>query len=305
MTYETQVVIKKPFDFEAYKGCIYSIFVNETNRLKSGKINLRFKRVSNYSKFTSQEAFVLEKAEQGLRGDEIILALLENFSDDLNEREARELVSKIANELEVERGVKKSDIKIKENPGFKTEITVDLETATLKVVTENINNINYLYTLPIYLDTIIRLTQDKKSTNYPVAEMNRLCGAEEQVDIYFPDITSSTELSAEEGEFAEIEGDESIGYVKYTEIEKEKPKGAFSLFFDEDESEESYESEGGNRTEFERKGFEIDFEGGQSSSEESVSSEPDKIFKNKLTYAGITVPSGISSSEESISYESD
>jgi hypothetical protein len=51
---------------------------------KGNTINLRFKRVSNYSKFNSQEAFILEKSEQGLRGDQIIEALLENFKDDLN-----------------------------------------------------------------------------------------------------------------------------------------------------------------------------------------------------------------------------
>ena len=33
--------------------------------------------------------------------------------DDLNETQAAELVAKIANELEVERGVRKTDIKIK------------------------------------------------------------------------------------------------------------------------------------------------------------------------------------------------
>jgi len=305
MTYQSLITITKSFDIESYKSCFYSIFVNESNRLKSDKINLRFKRVSNFSKFTSQEAFILEKSEQGLRGSEIIQALLENYPDDLNEEQARELVSKIANELEVERGVRKSDIKIKENPGFKTEITFNSETATLKIITENINNLNYLYTLPIYFDTMVRLTQDKTSTRYPISEINKLCGAEETVDVSFPDITSSTESSAEEGENAEIEGDETI---EYTKDEKEKPKGAFSLFFDED-SEENFESEKSNS------------KGGQSSSEESITSEssissdkstPSDINattlvvgkklpetsenpKQKLKYAGITVPSGISS----------
>ena len=301
MTYETQILITKNFDIEAYKGCFYSIFVNESNRLKTDKLNLRFKRVSNFSKFTSQEAFILEKSEQGLRGSEIIQALLENYPDDLNEQQARELVSKIANELEVERGVRKSDIKIKENPGFKTEITLDLETAALKIVTENINNLNYLYTLPIYLDTMVRLTQDKTSTRYPVAEINKLCGAEDIIDVSFPEITSSTESSTKEGENVEIEGDETIDYTKE---EPEKPKGAFSLFFDDDDSEESYETEGGKPL---------------SSSEESITSESDspKIVTaiqqatsdsddspvGKLKYGNVTVPSGVSS-DTSITSES-
>jgi hypothetical protein len=298
MTYETQIMITKPFDIQNYKGCIYSIFINETNPKKSNKINLRFKRVSNFSKFNSQEAFILEKAEQGVRGNEIIQDLLENFPDDLNEIQARELVAKVANELEVERGTRKSDIKIKDNPGFKTEIALDLETAVLKITTENINNINYLFTLPIYLDTMVRITQDKNSTNYPLSEIKRLCGGEESVDISIPDIISSSELSAKEGEEANIEGDESIEYIKYTEMEKEKPKGAFSLLFDEDESAETDETEGGDR-----KGFGIIIDGGQSSSQESESDEKSR----KLKYDNITVPSGISSpqklSEASISSE--
>jgi hypothetical protein len=302
MTYETQIMITKPFDIENYKGCIYSVFINESNRLKRDKINLRFKRISNFSKFTSQEAFILEKAEQGLRGNEIIQALIENFPDDLNQEQARELVAKVANELEVERGVRKSDIKIKNNPGFKTEIVLDLETAVLKIITENINNINYLFTLPIYLDTMVRITQDKNSTNYPASEIKKICGVQETTDISIPDIVSSTESSAKEGEEANIEGDESIEYIKYTEMEKQKPKGAFNLFFDEDYSGESYESEGGDR-----KGFGIIFDGGQSLSEDSITSESYENPK-KLKYGNITVPSGISSppeysSEKSISTE--
>ena len=95
---------------------------------KGNTINLRFKRVANYSNFTSQEAFILEKSEQGLRGDQIIEALLDNFTDELNRKEAEEMVRKIANELEIERGVRKSDIKIKNSPGFKTIISLEKET---------------------------------------------------------------------------------------------------------------------------------------------------------------------------------
>jgi hypothetical protein len=283
MTYETNILITKPFDIEKYKGCVSSIFIDETDRNKGNKINLRFKRVSNFSKFNSQQIFIFEKSQQGLRGQEIIQELIENFPD-LTQEEAVELVRNFARELDIERGVRKSDIKIKDNPGFKTEVSINLESATLKIVTENINNINYLYTLPIYFDTIIRLTQDKTSTNYPIADINRLCGAEETVDVTFPDITSSTEESFEEGEDAEIEGDESVSYKKFTEVEKDKPKGAFDLFFDDD-SEESYKSEGGKP------------------SEESITSESDDIPKKNLTYAGVTVPTGMSS-EESVTSES-
>jgi hypothetical protein len=284
MTYETNVSITKPFDIGKYKGCISSIFINESDKYKNNKLKLRFKRVSNFSKFTSIEAFILEQPSKGLKGSDIIQAVIDNFPD-LTQEEATELVRNVARELDVERGVRKSDIKIKENPGFKTEASVNLETATLKITTENINNMNYLYTLPIYLDTIIRLTQDKTSTKYPTSEINNLCGADTTFDISFPEIISATEGSFDEGETVEIEGDESVEYTKYSEITKEKPKGAFSLFFDEDESEESYKSEGG-----------------QPSSEESITTESDSGYQKKSTYNGITIPTGMSS-DDSISSE--
>ena len=206
ITYETNVVISKVFDIQPFTGCISSAFINETDRKKNDKISLRFKRVSNFSKFNSQEAFILEKAEQGLRGTEIIQELLANFPEDMTMEQAQELVRKVANELEVERGVRKTDIKIKDNPGFKTQINIDQETAILTVLTENINNLGYLNTLPIYLDTLIRLTQGKNLTNYPVDKIDNLCGLTDIVDITYPEFTSLAETSS----IVEIDGDESI-----------------------------------------------------------------------------------------------
>ena len=304
LTYQTQIYIKKAPDIESYRGCVSSVFINETNVFKSGTINLRFKRVSNYSKFNSIEAFILEKSEQGLRGEQIIGALLENFPEDLDRKQAIEIVSKIANELEIERGVRKTDIKIKNNPGFKTTIGLEQETGIITITTENLNNINYLNTLPIYLDTIVRLTQDKNSTNYPVKEINNLCSSGEKEDIVIDDIISSSEESADNSEVPSIEPEEEeVQYNKFKTVDISKPKGALSLFYDEDEGQDEEFEEG------ERKGLEIDFEGGNSES----SIESDKTEDSqKNTYDGVTVPSGVSSdsakessfsSEESIASE--
>jgi hypothetical protein len=98
---------------------------------------------------TSQEAFILEKSEQGYRGTEIIEALLDNFKDDLNRKQAEDLVKKVANEIQLEKGVKKTEIKIKDNPGFKTTITLNQQNGIITIIVENINDINYLLTIPI------------------------------------------------------------------------------------------------------------------------------------------------------------
>ena len=252
LTYETQIEIKKKFNLAKYKGCIYSVFVNETNALKEKGDNykLRFKRVSNFNKFTSQEAFVIEKIDQRLSHREIIDELVENYPNDLTFDQAKELISNILNEQQLEIGVRKTDIKIKNNPGFKIDVSVDLKTSILTIITENINNLNYLNTLPIYLDTLVRLTQDIKSTTYPIVEINKICSDEEPVNIIFKDLNSLTEESIVNGEPTEIEEDESIYFEKNKEdqIAKDKDKSiigksnAFNILFGDDDDDDEEEN---------------------------------------------------------------
>jgi len=296
ITYETQIAIKKPFDIKSYKNCISSIFINETNIYKGG-IFLRFKRVANFSKVTSQEAFVLEKSQQGYRGSDIIDALMENFGDDLTKDQAIELVRKVANEIQVERGVRKTDIKIKENPGFKTSIKINSETGIISIIVENINDINYLSTIPIYLDTIVRLTQDKASTKFPSQNIKTLCSTSEKEDIIIPDIISPSESISQLNEIPSIEDEENgVDYTKYKTIKgPEKPKGALSLFFDEededeDEENETYKSDGGNAN---------------GDSESSISSDKSsQNISSPIVESPVELPDlKISDSEESIPSE--
>jgi hypothetical protein len=255
LTYQSKIQITKPIKLESFKGCISCIFNNESTEFKQG-IHLRFKRVSNFNKVTSQEAFILEKQEEGFRGDEIVQALLDNYPDDLTQETALDLVRKVANEIQVERGVRKSDIKIKNNPGFKTIIQLDQKISTITITVENMNDINYLSIIPVYLDTMIRLTQDIKSTGFPSKEITRICSSGEKEDIVAHDIISSVESQLSENEEPSIEEDtEDVVYKKTGDISsvsdseseidedaEEKVNNALSLFFDDDDDEESIES---------------------------------------------------------------
>ena len=249
ITYETQLSIIKPFDLDKLTGCISSVFNNESGRLKDD-IQLRFKRVSNFNKVTSQEAFILEKREEGLRGDEIIDALLINFKDDLTQQEAVELVKKVANETQLERGVRKTDIKIKNNPGFKTIIKTEKKTSLLTITMENINDIHYLSVIPIYIDTMVRLTQNINTTKYPAKKIKTICSSGEKEDVKVPDITIAEEIPI----FNEDTSD-----VKFSDSFESKQQNALDLFFGDDEEE---------------------FKGGQNEkSESSVSSDKSSLEK--------------------------
>jgi len=249
LTYETNIQISKKINLETFHGCLSSIFNNESNKFKKN-IQLRFKRVSNFNKVTSQEAFILEKRDDGYTASEILDALVENFQGDITRKEAEDLVKKLVNEVQIERGVRKSDIRIKNNPGFKTTLEIDQQSGSVKIMMENINDIYYLSTIPIYLDTMIRLTQDKKSTNYPLKEINVLCSTAEKEDIEIPDIISPNESQVSEFEVPILDDDdESVSYKKpkssdeVSEDHGEEEKNAFNLFFGNDEDEEEEDEE--------------------------------------------------------------
>jgi len=270
LDYHSTFEITKQIKLNDFIGCITSVFIVETKDLKAKTgINMRFKRVSNFNKYTSQEAFVVEQASQkdGLKGDEIVLALIENYR--MQDSDARSLVAKLASELQVERGVKKRDIEIKSNPGFKVNIKLNKITSIITITVENINDIYYLDTIPIYLDSLIRLTQDKSSTIIPVKRINSLCSTEERVELVIEDIISPSEEVFPEQEVPIIEGDdlEFDDFSEYIKgVEEAKPskvKSALDLIYGDDE-EDYEEDEDSNHS-----GRGLIAKGGQSSSDDS------------------------------------
>jgi hypothetical protein len=273
---------------DSYKGCISSIFNNESSSFKKD-IHLRFKRVSNFNKVTSQEAFIMEKSAEGYRGIEIVDALLENFQDDLNRSQAEELVQKVANEIQLERGVKKIDIKIKDNPGFKTTIQLEQKTGVITIRVENINDILYLDTIPIYLDSIIRITQDKNSTKYPTKKINEICSSQEKTEIKVDDIISPVESQLSELEIPSIdEENEDMEYTKMSDAAKSysysddenRPKNALDLFFDDEDDDNDEDSEASIKTDETN-----NKEGGQlNSSEDNEQHEEDEEDEENEQY---------------------
>ena len=238
MKFQTVYNITKQIDINKLGGCISSVFTIESSNFKKG-IRMRYKRVSNFNKRESQEAFIIEKIDQGYKIDEIIEQLLLQF-DDLNQESAEDLIAKIRTELEVTRGAnKRRSLMIKINPGFQTLMNINLITSELTIDVSGINDIYYLNTIPIYIDSIIRITQDINSCGIDVSNINTLCSGEEVEDIEFGQIIAQSEQSLEENEVPIIQNETPI----YTD-EKGIEQGEYMddlldiLGIEEDESSE-------------------------------------------------------------------
>jgi len=307
INYQTMVEIEKTLDIADFIGCLTSVFIVEKVEDTGKKIDMRYKRVANFNKKTSEEAFVIEQANQknGLRGEELLQALVANYQ--MTTESARELLAKMVNELQVERGVRRNDIEIKINPGFKTRITVNPITGLALIEMDNINDIQYLSVIPIYLDSFLRLTQRRDSSRVPIAKIDSLCGLEERKEIPITDIISASEVvfpeqdEEDDSELRKAMSSESVssGPEIILEESMERPtKNVLDLLFDEDEDEEdssSSEQQGG-KTSSERTKSSASM-----SASESESSVPSELISGEIQ--GLEQLSSKSVSEPSSSNE--
>jgi hypothetical protein len=267
MTYEVQYTNSKFIRFNDIAECVSSAFVIESSDYKT-ETQLRLKRVANFNKMTSQEAFIIERLGQGYRGEEIVDLLYKNYRDEITYEAALSMVTKIANETKVERGLRKSDIKVQDNPGFKTTFLFNQMANMTTITIENINDINYLVTIPIYLESIIRITHNK--TSYNVAEM---CRNKQPVDIK-KKVTRPVESP---------DTDDSIDPEKKAQLNRALNKFLQKTAVDyEDEDEDEDEDD--------------EFEGGASNSDSSVEI-PSPIYESEQSSPGIPSPEEESSPE--------
>jgi hypothetical protein len=242
--YSSTFNITSIIDVNKYLGCTSSIFAIENANIKKG-LKMRFKRVSNFNKHDSQEAFIIEKIDQGSKFDEIVEQLLANY-DDLNKETAEEMIINIRSELEVTRGAnKRRAITVKINPGFLTTMEINSITSELLINMSGINNIYYLNTIPIYLNSFVRITQDINSSKLSNKYIHTLCSGREIVDLEFDQITASSEQTIEENEIPSIK-DESPLYSDnkdYNELEQGENMNELldMLGYEEDENEDNSE----------------------------------------------------------------
>lgn len=182
MTYESIVSIERIMNIKKLTGCISSCFSVIESDLNKG-ISMRFKRVANYNEMESEEAFIIELINKKLPISSIIKELKENFQ--LNEEKAKITYAGFLDNIQLQSNLyQNKKFKIKVNPGFLTTINKEQTPLSKNIVIKvtGVNDINYLETLNIYLDTLIRLTQNLSSTNVPERKINDLCKGKIQKD---------------------------------------------------------------------------------------------------------------------------
>lgn len=173
MEYTAHIPLNKKLNLRRFLPCLSNIFSIINDDINAG-IVMRLKRVSNYNEMDSQEAFIIEKLNGGSREASILRGLVENFG--ATEAEAREKLAEFINSMQViQDAFQQKKFKVKANPGFLITITKEQFTNMITVVVAGITSTEYLKTIPVYIDTLLRMTEKPSATTTPQEQIKLLC----------------------------------------------------------------------------------------------------------------------------------
>jgi hypothetical protein len=174
LNYFSQLSITKNIEIKNMIGCISSMFNEIEGSLRKG-IVLRYKRVSNYNEMNSQEAYIIEMLNKNGNDRDIVEGLKQNFM--MTDEEALMKIAALLSSIQTMQNAhhRGGKIKVKNNPGFITKITKSQFTNNIAIEVNNITNVLYLCTIPLYLDSVLRIYQDPGTTGVPLQRIQQLC----------------------------------------------------------------------------------------------------------------------------------
>lgn len=206
--YEIKIPITKKIQFNNMIRCLSSIFnVIKSDVMSESGATLRFKRVSNYNEMDSLEAFIIEKINSGSRDIEIIQSLVDNFNCPSQEKAREKLVSFVSSLQVVQSAYENKKLKIKNNPGFLTTMIMERFESNIIINVTSINHPSYLETIPIYLDSLLRMTQDTET----ISEIEDKCkGKKIEEEKKVNDIFAPAEKLQPDGSTMNIQAEELV-----------------------------------------------------------------------------------------------
>ena len=228
------------FKITPYTSCMSEIF-NIINPILDQGIILRFKKVSYYNEYDAIESFILDLLNKQVEENEIIERLIDNFK--LTNEEAKVQLATLLTSLQVVQNLYQSNkYKIKNNPGFLTTIQKDKFTGKINFRMEGINNFNYLYTIPYYINSLFIIGQNLSDTNISTQDILSLCNNKSKgTDLdHIDEIIPKHEESFPEHEELILEKDQEIQFSPDDDDDK---KLLDILFLGDSDSEEEDELE--------------------------------------------------------------
>ena len=183
ITYILNIKNNKKINLNNISKCVSSVFKMDKAKISksSDLILLDYKRVSNFNVMNSIESYItIQRQKFNKSLNDIIDGLMVNFK--LSKASAEEKVAEWSQNVqhEVDKYENKK-VKILSSPGFRITMQNSkiLEEGQFTPITNieitNITGVEYIYFLKIFIDSLMRLVINKKSTNIPLKQINTMC----------------------------------------------------------------------------------------------------------------------------------
>jgi hypothetical protein len=169
--YTSSIKLDRKMDISTNKGCISSIF-NIISASESGA-DMRFKRVDNYHNMDRVDELIYNERKKHSEIYDIVQMLIEET--ELTEEAARMRVMAIYSNVN-------DDDNAFDNSGFPVKMELIPSEKKMVFQIENITAIEYVDILKLYIDSIIRMYQNPKSTSVKIGELCKKTINYENVD---------------------------------------------------------------------------------------------------------------------------
>jgi hypothetical protein len=166
--YTLVLPVDKKVDLKKQNGAISNVFDIFTSDVYSSQgASLIFKRVENFVEMDAQSALITEIYKQTNNSLDVVQALINQYR--LTQEEAEMRLAKYSSEHQHVSG------KIIENPGFQVSFKMEPFKNNLIVEISEVLSVEYIPIVHMYVDTILRISQNPGSTSVTAAKIKTFC----------------------------------------------------------------------------------------------------------------------------------
>jgi hypothetical protein len=163
LTYISTVPYKNKINLKNDITCLSTVFDIIDDDINKCAI-LRYKRVDNFKKMTAMSAMITEIFKRTNNEHDVIYALMSNYGK--TEEEALLIVADyFSQHIRVNAQYVNKDVDIAENPGFPTTFRLLPFENKFMVEISNINSLEYIECIEIYMDSYLRLSQESEEVD--------------------------------------------------------------------------------------------------------------------------------------------
>jgi RNAse (barnase) inhibitor barstar len=235
MKYIASMVIDNEIALQKYMKCLHGIFTIYDSKI-SNPAKLAYKRVQNFHTMDAQHMYIKSIYKATEDPSVIIRSIMEQFQ--ISQNEAQKQFAEYLENM--------NDYST-QNPGFQTIIRSEPLENKIIVEVNNIIHIQYVPIIHMYIDSLLRITQNPESTTVSKESIREMCKISEKmekdVDVshlqneihVLPEIEEEEEEKLFLEEIEEEELQEENIYDVIDNIEQDILEESEALFYEDDE----------------------------------------------------------------------